>query len=318
MMRRAQGHYKSGDVVEVRTEEEILGTLDSGGMLNNVPFMEEMRHFCGRRFRVFKRADKVCVEGEVFLEIRRLRDAVLLEDVRCDGNGHDGCKRMCMIFWKEAWLKPVPPGTEPDPPVQRTAGQDDHSGREIDNEKIYVCQSTTLYRATEVLRGIDVRQYARDLRSGALGVRDLMKVFFFTVYNKTARKRGWREFGAVTGREKKTPVVTLNLRINDIAQVNSREEIAATLDATGRNRGLAISYEMLRHSGRTFPVARSVDRMILENTGKMRQIQNTVLLEGTACSGLCVRGCARYSHPMWREAWLRRADMHTPAGEREK
>ena len=318
MMNLRSGQFNSGDIVEVKSESEILGTLDPGGMLNNVPFMEEMRPYCGRRFRVFKRADKVCVEGEVFLEIRRLRDAVLLEDVRCDGNGHDGCKRMCMIFWKEAWLKPVPRGTAPDPPVERATGRDEDPASEIDKEKVYVCQSTTLYSATEMLRGIDVRQYARDLRSGALGVRDLLKVFFFTVYNKTARKRGWREFGAVTGREVKTPAVTLNLRTNDIAQVKSRDEIAATLDRTGRNRGLAISYEMLRHSGRSFPVARSVDRMILENTGKMRQIQNTVLLEGTACSGLCVRGCARYSHPMWREAWLRRTDAQTPDGAQEK
>ena len=28
-------------------------------------------------------------------------------DLRCDGKAYGGCQAACLIFWKEAWLKPV-------------------------------------------------------------------------------------------------------------------------------------------------------------------------------------------------------------------
>jgi hypothetical protein len=34
-------------------------------------------------------------------------DVVILDGPRCDGQGHDGCKHGCRIFWREAWLRPV-------------------------------------------------------------------------------------------------------------------------------------------------------------------------------------------------------------------
>lgn len=49
-----------GEVVEVRSEEEILATLDERGELDGLPFMPEMLQFCGRRFGVDKRAMKLC------------------------------------------------------------------------------------------------------------------------------------------------------------------------------------------------------------------------------------------------------------------
>ena len=84
---------KPGDVVEVRSAAEILETLDTDGALNGMPFMPEMTKFAGKRFTVDRRAEKICdtVSGEP-PNSRRLRDSVLLEDLRCDGSGHDGCQ----------------------------------------------------------------------------------------------------------------------------------------------------------------------------------------------------------------------------------
>ena len=53
-------NLKAGDWVEVRSREEILATLDENGRLENLPFMMEMFEYCGRRLRVYKRADKTC------------------------------------------------------------------------------------------------------------------------------------------------------------------------------------------------------------------------------------------------------------------
>src|SRR5258708_7197865 len=97
---------RHGDVVEVKSAAEILATLDAGGALDGLPFMPEMVGYCGRRFTVDKWADNIC-DTIHYTGSRRLPDSVLLEDLRCDGSGHDGCQAECRLFWKEAWLRPV-------------------------------------------------------------------------------------------------------------------------------------------------------------------------------------------------------------------
>src|SRR6185503_19428316 len=96
---------RAGDWVTVRSKEEILRTLDRDGQLDGMPFMPEMFAFCGQRFQVHKRAHKTC--DTVFpTRSRRVDRAVHLE-TRCDGQAHGGCQAGCLIFWKEAWLKPA-------------------------------------------------------------------------------------------------------------------------------------------------------------------------------------------------------------------
>ena len=95
-----------GDLVEVRSAKEILATLDAQGRHEGLPFMPEMIPFCGHRFTVWRRADKVCDTVD-YSGSRRLHDGVILGDLRCDGSAHDGCQAECRIFWKTAWLRPV-------------------------------------------------------------------------------------------------------------------------------------------------------------------------------------------------------------------
>jgi hypothetical protein len=299
-------HFNSGDIVEVKSLEEIRATLDSNGMYEGVPFMAEMHRFCGGRYRVFKRTDKICVEREYSLDFRRMRNAVLLDEIRCDGSDHDGCQKLCMIFWKEAWLKPAPPLSKPAPPVDWVQEKLPMRQDPVDESKSYSCQSTAVLGATEPLKVWDLRQYARDLRSGALKPVELAGVLGQLVYNKVATKLRKPEFGAVLGSGTKTPSVSLGLRRGESVRVKSRAEIVDTLDAKGRNRGLYFAYDMERHCGRSLKVIAPVDRMILETTGKMKKMSNTVLLRGGECTGLCNRGCARKGHPLWREAWLER------------
>src|SRR5712672_2031875 len=111
---------RHGDRVEVKSAAEILATLDGGGALEGLPFMPEMAQYCGRRFVVDKRADKVC-DTVHYTGSRRLPDAVLLVDLRCDGSGHDGCQAECRPFWKEAWLRRVHGATGAAPPTDEKA-----------------------------------------------------------------------------------------------------------------------------------------------------------------------------------------------------
>ena len=104
VMSKMQCH--AGEWVEVRSKEEILKTLDHKGQLNGLPFMPQMFQFCGRRFRVYKRAHKTCDTVNDY-KGRKMDSAVHLEGIRCDGQAYGGCQAACLIYWKEAWLKRV-------------------------------------------------------------------------------------------------------------------------------------------------------------------------------------------------------------------
>src|SRR5262245_64569676 len=85
--------------------------------------MPEMLQFCSRRFRVDKLAVKLC-DTIGSTGMYRMRNAVHLEGVRCDGQAHGGCQAGCLVYWKEAWLKRVPAdGREPAGPAPGSAPQ---------------------------------------------------------------------------------------------------------------------------------------------------------------------------------------------------
>src|SRR6476469_1762493 len=95
--------FRAGEMVEVRSKEEILATLDKNACVDGLPLMPEMLQFCGRRFRVRAVAHKTCdtihKSGS-----RRLSSSVHLDDLRCDGCAHGGCEAECTLFWKDVWL----------------------------------------------------------------------------------------------------------------------------------------------------------------------------------------------------------------------
>src|ERR1700744_2315594 len=96
---------RAGDWVQVRSKQEILATLDRSGRLEDLPFMPQMFKYCGRSFKIFKVAHKTCdtVNGTGG---RWLPGGIHL-DLRCDGQAYGGCQAACLIFWKDAWLKPA-------------------------------------------------------------------------------------------------------------------------------------------------------------------------------------------------------------------
>jgi hypothetical protein len=308
-MNRPVHKFKTGALVQVLSEAEIVATLDADGNYEGMPFTAEMRRFCGKFFRVYKRTDRICVERPFFLEHRRLKNAVMLDELRCNGADHDDCQRMCMLFWKEAWLRPAPLGAQAEPPIDWIAEQRERQANmapdaPIDENKTYSCQSTALFAATQPVKVWEPQQYLRDLKSGAWSPLEVVQVLYFIARDKVVTKLGGREYNSVLGQGKKTPFVSLQLKAGDLVQIRRKDEIVSTLDAKGKNRGLGFAGEMFRHSGATKTVLSRIDRMILEYSGKMKRISNTVLVEGTSCSGICIRGCARNGHPMWREAWL--------------
>ncbi len=101
-------NLRPGELVEVRSAEEIMETLDADDKCRGLWFMPEMFRHCGKRYRVYKRLERMLLESTG--EMRKLKNTVILEGVICDGSEHFDCDRSCFHYWREAWLKRVEKG----------------------------------------------------------------------------------------------------------------------------------------------------------------------------------------------------------------
>jgi hypothetical protein len=97
---------KSGDLVRVRTREEVEATLDSRNELRGCLFMSEMWDYCGTEQRVLKPMEQFLDERDY--RLKRTSGLVLLERAICQGTDWPkGCDRSCFFFWREEWLEKV-------------------------------------------------------------------------------------------------------------------------------------------------------------------------------------------------------------------
>src|SRR6202158_1873208 len=189
-----------GDLVEVRSKQEILQTLDGNGQIEGMPFMPEMFAFCGRKFRVYKSAHKTCDYSVYPFHSRRLTRTVHLE-TRCDGGAHGGCEAGCLLYWKYDWLKlisedslgktsqRVASGQPPDRASNPRPGCSEDvvwrnvlTPQKIGNPPRYACQTTEIPRATSRLAWWNVRQYAEDLLSGNVPPRRVINGLVYWLY----------------------------------------------------------------------------------------------------------------------------------------
>jgi hypothetical protein len=104
----------------------------------------------------------------------------------------------------------------------------------------------------------------------------------------------------------------LDLMPGELVRVRSRAEIQRTLDNGGRVKGLFFMPGMWQFCGKEFRVYKQVRKLQIESTGEVRQLKNTVLLEGAVCEGSVVE-CDRSCFYFWREAWLERVDLTSRA-----
>lgn len=111
-------NLRPGEWVEVRSADEISRTLDAKGTTRGLYFSApEMARYCGQRFRVRRRVERIVDERNgKLLELKN--DCVELEGMVCDGRRSVGrwfCAREIYPYWREAWLKRVAPGDAPAP-----------------------------------------------------------------------------------------------------------------------------------------------------------------------------------------------------------
>jgi hypothetical protein len=96
-----------GELVEVRSRDEIFATLDDRDRTRGLRFDSEMLKYCGARGRVLRRVEHIIDESTgKMLHIKG--DCIILDGVVCTGDYHRSCPRRIYPYWREAWLKRVP------------------------------------------------------------------------------------------------------------------------------------------------------------------------------------------------------------------
>jgi hypothetical protein len=305
-----------GDLVEIRSLDEILQTLGDNGALDGVPFMPEMAAYCGTRARVFRRVDKLndWIHGT---GLKRMHDLVLLAGLRCDGSAHGKCQSNCHLRWREEWLLPVDRARSADefaelaPPEQsRLAALSAFASRQNDAGTgiRYVCQATELTAGGTPMRMIDPRHYARDLLTGNVRLRPLCTSVALDFFNRTQRKFGGAVFPHYSGGTVPAPTPeALGLQPGELVRVKPKNLIEPTLNSQSRNRGLYFDREMIRCCGGEYRVKARPERVIIEKTGELRQLTNPcIILDGVTATGEYQGLNPENEYIFWREVWLER------------
>jgi hypothetical protein len=318
---------RAGDVVRVRSKEEILATLDANGRLEGQPFMPEMLAFAGRELPISAIAHKTCdTISRPSTGMRELDHTVHLAGARCDGSAHGGCQAGCLLYWREEWLEttdgaPLREGLQTPGPVatEETLEADTVARIDDDGACVYRCAATEVLQATRPLPPLEPTQYVADVRSGnfaALYVLRGLLVLAFNKFQALSRKvlprrlriADGRAFPFYRGTGPGTAPEPLGLQPGELVEVKSKDEIMAALGPNSKNRGLIYDGEMLPFCGRRARVLRSVDRIIDEQTGRMIHLRDCVILDEITCMGRYHRFCPRAIYPYWREAWLKRVE----------
>jgi hypothetical protein len=326
-----------GDWVMVRTADEILATLDANARHEGMPFMPEMLRHCGKKYRVRKRAHKVC-DTAYGTGGRQLNDSVFLDDIRCLGEDYGGCEMRCSIVWKGAWLRRSSEAEQEVPhasserlellvrsSIHRAPPNPAATGQ------FYVCQATEMPHATVPLPWWKPRQYLEDYQSGNVSLRDIVARLVFLVYAALESSglgfgsalrwiydaiqsiKGGKPYPVRPGQLPiggSTPTATLGLKVGDYVRVKSAEQILVTVDELLVNRGMAFHAELTPNCEKTFRVSQRVQKLINEKTGQLLELKNScVVLDGADCHGRYSRplNCPRACPPYWREIWLERA-----------
>jgi len=308
-----------GDWIQVKSAAVIRDLIDSDGTTDGLPFMPEMLQFCGQRFQVSHFANKVCANVGT-IEIRNLQNVVVLKVSRCDGCFHGGCQMACELLWKLDWLEPVPTaedGASSHDPLQSPEASQlteklvplsvgtPRQEQAKSSGQYFRCQATELGAASGQSSPLHFGQYLVDRKTNGTSWSSIFKFITQMLIRKVLRRSE-----SVAGPCKRTPVDTLNLKVDDRVKVKPIEEILETLDAKGCNRGLWFDpAEMQPFCGKTLTVTRRIDRIIDEGTGELLEMKvPSIVLNETQCSGLHRRFCSRAMLHFWREVWLERVD----------
>ena len=99
--------YNVGDVVRIRSKENISETLDYINKLEGCLFMEQMWEYCGDKFPVMKVVNNIFDEHSH--KLHKVHSPLyILEGLICEGvvnSFEHRCDHGCYFLWHEGWLE---------------------------------------------------------------------------------------------------------------------------------------------------------------------------------------------------------------------
>jgi hypothetical protein len=143
----------------------------------------------------------------------------------------------------------------------------------------------------------------REILARELSLSDFVRILFRTLRRRAGGGNAAPQLIGVPGQKTRG---CLDLRRDEWVTLKPLEELRNQLDEKGRNCGLGFPPTMHHAIGRTYRVAFPVRQIILEQTGTMVKLGNTVALDGLLCEGVDVANCPRAEYLYCRESWLSR------------
>jgi hypothetical protein len=104
----ADKHVQAGDLVRVRSKDEIMRTLNSGQRNRGLWFDVEMVPYCeSGPFQVLRRVERI-IDEKTGRMMRLPTPCLILDGVTCSGNlsmNRMFCPRSIYPYWREIWLE---------------------------------------------------------------------------------------------------------------------------------------------------------------------------------------------------------------------
>lgn len=104
-------NLQPGELIKVRSYEEILATLDEDGRNHGMWFDAEMVPYCGGTYRVLDRVNTIINEKTGKMQNLK-NDCIMLEQVvcrACYSRYRKFCPRSIYPYWREIWLERIKP-----------------------------------------------------------------------------------------------------------------------------------------------------------------------------------------------------------------
>jgi hypothetical protein len=109
-------NLQPGEIVQVRSKEEIARTINRERRNRGLKFDREMVPYCGQDFRVLCRVEKIINDRNGKM-MHLPNTCIILDGVTCSGclsQRRLFCPRKIYPYWREIWLKRVPDSQKPD------------------------------------------------------------------------------------------------------------------------------------------------------------------------------------------------------------
>jgi predicted DNA-binding antitoxin AbrB/MazE fold protein len=104
-------NLQPGEIVQVKSKEEIEATLDKSHRNRGLLFDREQVPYCGGIYRVLRRVNHI-IDERTGKMMNMKYPCIVLEGVVCKSDFHRICPRAIYSYWRENWLtRVIPPAS---------------------------------------------------------------------------------------------------------------------------------------------------------------------------------------------------------------